>query len=72
MTRDTLRKYSANKKKSEALDIQRVEATKKKVEYNEIDDVVLIMFDDNIKSEIVRKVKCKKELVNYLMKKFNY
>lgn len=72
MTRETLRKYSANKKKQEALESNRVEQIqqKKKEEYNAIDDVIMILYDDNIKSETVKKVKCKKELINYLNKKY--
>ena len=69
MTRDSLKKYSANLKKQQAFEVKKVEQTKKKEEYNQIDDVIMILYDDNIKSETVKKVKCKKELINYLMKK---
>lgn len=70
MTRETLKKYTANKKKQEVFEQKKVEEKQKKVEYNEIDDVIMILYDENIKSETVRKIKCKKELINYLAKKY--
>jgi hypothetical protein len=70
MTRATLQKYSANMKKQEALQIKKVEQVKKKEEYNQIDDVIMILYDENIKSETVKKVKCRKELINYLVKRY--
>jgi hypothetical protein len=76
MTRDILRRYTKEMNKQK--DIQQQEIIQKnlpppqpeKININSIDDVIYILFDENIKSKTVREVKAKSSLIEYLMGKY--
>ena len=78
MSREILKKYRKEmdkKIKEEKIiantNIPAFKKEEEKQQYNTIDDVIGIMFDENIKSKNVRQIKAKKELMFYLENKYS-
>lgn len=77
MTREVLKKYrkeldrqAREEKIIHNSNIPKFKKEEEEQSYNTITDVISIMFDENIKSKNVRKIKAKKELINYLSTKY--
>lgn len=72
MTRDILKRYTKqlNKEQIPQKEVKIPLPTKEHKVIDNLDDVIGILYDDNVKSKTVREIKCKKELVNYIQLRY--
>lgn len=75
MTREQLKRYTKNKEReiiAKQKEEEHMKIPDKKVEakIESLDDVINLLFDENIKSKTVREIKVKKEFINYIQLKF--